>query len=62
MPICLRMKRIYWKILIALLLVAIGAIAWHFALFRAGDCLIQGGNWNWDNGFCRLDAMAQPTL
>ncbi|MEC3911640.1 hypothetical protein U5A82_14540 [Sphingobium sp. CR2-8] len=56
------MKRTHRKILIVLVLIILGAIAWHFALFRAGDCLIQGGRWNWDTGFCRLDSLAQPPI
>jgi hypothetical protein len=54
------MKRTHRKILIALVLIALATIAWHFGLFRAGDCMIQGGAWNWDNGFCRLDSLARP--
>ncbi|WP_088185674.1 hypothetical protein [Sphingobium sp. Z007] len=55
-----RMQRTPRKILILLVLVALVAIAWHFGLFRAGDCLIQGGRWNSDTGFCRLDSLARP--
>lgn len=51
------MKRIPRKVLIVLILAAIGALAWHFDLFRAGDCLMQGGTWNWDGHFCRLDSL-----
>ncbi|CAM5535981.1 hypothetical protein [Sphingobium scionense] len=54
------MKRPPRKLLIALVILALGLIAWHFGLFRAGDCLLQGGSWNMDNGFCRLDSLAQP--
>ncbi|SEI85276.1 hypothetical protein SAMN05518849_1011114 [Sphingobium sp. AP50] len=51
------MKRTPRKVLIVLILAAIGALAWHFDLFRAGDCLTQGGTWNWDGNFCRLDSL-----
>jgi hypothetical protein len=51
------MKRTPRKVLIVLILAAIGALAWHFHLFRAGDCLTQGGTWNWDGHFCRLDSL-----
>lgn len=61
MPIGARMKRTPRKILILLGLFALGAIAWHFGLFRAGDCLIQGGRWNGDTGVCRLDSLARPS-
>ena len=54
------MQRTYRKILILLVLVALGALAWHFDLFRAGDCLLQGGRWIGDGGFCRLDSLARP--
>lgn len=60
MPIWARMKRTPRKILILLALLVLGAAAWHFGLFRAGDCLMQGGQWNWDGGFCRLDSLARP--
>lgn len=56
------MTRVPRKLLIILALLLIGGLAWHFGLFRAGDCLLQGGRWNWDNGFCRLDAMAPPAI
>lgn len=59
-PIWARMKRTPRKLLIALVILALGLIAWHFGLFRAGDCLLQGGSWNMDNGFCRLDSLARP--
>ncbi|KQN00875.1 hypothetical protein ASE85_09655 [Sphingobium sp. Leaf26] len=51
------MKRAPRKVLIILALVILAALAWHFGLFRAGDCMVQGGSWNWDNGFCRLDSL-----
>jgi len=54
------MQRTHRKILILLVLVALGALAWHFDLFRAGDCLLQGGRWIADGGFCRLDSLARP--
>ena len=60
MSIGARMKRTPRKILILLVLAALGAVAWHFGLFRAGDCLIQGGRWNSDTGVCRLDSLARP--
>ncbi|WCP14699.1 hypothetical protein sphantq_03148 [Sphingobium sp. AntQ-1] len=60
MPIGARMKRTPRKILILLVLLALGTVAWHFGLFRAGDCLIQDGRWNGDAGFCRLDSLARP--
>lgn len=53
------MKRPTRKILIVLVIVALGLVGWHFGLDRAGDCLLQGGRWNWDGGFCRLDSLAQ---
>lgn len=46
------------KILILLALLALGGIAYATGLNRAGDCLLQGGRWNWDGGFCRLDRAA----
>ncbi|MGE4322916.1 MAG: hypothetical protein AB7E60_07780 [Sphingobium sp.] len=52
------MNRTRSRLLILLAILILGLIAWHFGLFRAGDCLIQGGRWNWDGGFCRLDALA----
>ena len=52
------MKRPARKILIVLILAALGLVGWHFGLDRAGDCLLQGGRWNWDGGFCRLDSIA----
>jgi hypothetical protein len=52
------MKPLHRKLLILAALIALGVIAWHFALFRAGDCLLQGGRWNWSGGFCRLDSLA----
>ncbi|NML09932.1 hypothetical protein HHL08_07170 [Sphingobium sp. AR-3-1] len=55
------MKRTPRKILILLVLAALGAAAWQFGLFRAGDCLIQGGRWNNDTGVCRLDSLARPS-
>lgn len=51
------MKNAPRKILILIALLILGVLAWHFGLFRAGDCIVQGGAWNWDNGFCRLDSM-----
>lgn len=54
------MKRTHRKALIVLILAALGFIAWYFHLFRAGDCLMQGGTWNWAGDFCRLDKLAQP--
>lgn len=54
------MKRTPRKLLIAIVILALSLIAWHFGLFRAGDCLLQGGSWNMDNGFCRLDSLARP--
>lgn len=56
------MNRPRRKLLILLAVLILGLLAWHFALFRAGDCLIAGGRWNWDGGFCRLDSLAQPRL
>lgn len=56
------MNRPRRKLLILLAVLILGLLAWHFALFRAGDCLIAGGRWNWDGGFCRLDSLAQPQL
>lgn len=56
------MKRAHRKVLFVLVLAVIGGIAWQFDLFTAGDCLMQGGRWNWDAGFCRLDSLAQPPL
>jgi hypothetical protein len=53
------MKRTHRKVLIVLVIAALGLVAWHFDLFRAGDCLIQGGRWNWANDFCRLDSLAR---
>ncbi|BBF69831.1 hypothetical protein SBA_ch1_20310 [Sphingomonas bisphenolicum] len=61
MPIGARMKRTPRKILILLVLAVLGAVAWHVGLFRAGDCLIQGGRWNGETGFCRLDSLARPS-
>ncbi|MBZ9645921.1 MULTISPECIES: hypothetical protein [Sphingomonadaceae] len=55
------MKRTPRKILILLVLAVLGAVAWHVGLFRAGDCLIQGGRWNGETGFCRLDSLARPS-
>jgi hypothetical protein len=43
------------KIIILLALLALGGIAYATNLNRVGDCLLQGGRWNWDTGFCRLD-------
>ncbi|MCI4589858.1 hypothetical protein MOK15_07110 [Sphingobium sp. BYY-5] len=54
------MKRTHRKILILVLLLVLGGIAWQFDLFRVGDCLMQGGRWNWDGNFCRLDSLARP--
>lgn len=54
------MKRTHRKALIVIILAVLGLLAWRFDLFTAGDCLIQGGRWNWDNGFCRLDSFARP--
>lgn len=54
-----RMKRPARTVLIVLLLAALGLAAWHFGLDRAGDCLLQGGRWNRDGGFCRLDSLPQ---
>ena len=51
------MKRPARKILIVLILAALGLVGWHFGLDRAGDCLLQGGRWNWDGGFCRLEGL-----
>lgn len=53
------MKRTPRKALIVIILAVLGLIAWRFDLFTAGDCLIQGGRWNWDNGFCRLDSLSR---
>ncbi|HUD93417.1 hypothetical protein [Sphingobium sp.] len=53
------MKRAPRKVLIVLVLAILGLIAWQLDLFTAGDCLIQGGRWNWDNGFCRLDSLSR---
>ena len=55
MPICARMKRTPRKLLILLVLLTLGGIAWYADLFRAGDCLIEGGRWNRTGQFCRLD-------
>ena len=52
------MKRPTRKILIVLVIAALGLAGWHFGLARAGDCLLQGGHWNWGGGFCRLDSIA----
>ncbi|SCW69372.1 hypothetical protein SAMN02927924_02202 [Sphingobium faniae] len=52
------MKRMHRKWLIVLVLLALGAIAWWADLFTVGDCLMQGGRWNWDGHFCRLDSIA----
>lgn len=54
------MQRYRRKLIILVVLLAIGALAWHFDLFRAGDCLREGGKWNADGGFCRLDRLAIP--
>ena len=54
------MKRPYRKLLILIALLILGGMAWHFGLFRAGDCLLQGGSWNGNGGFCRLDSLARP--
>ena len=55
-----RLDRLTWNRFHTLVILALGLIAWHFGLFRAGDCLLQGGSWNMDNGFCRLDSLARP--
>lgn len=55
------MTRTQRKLLILILILSLALVAWHFGLFRAGDCLLEGGRWNWDGGFCRLDSLAQPT-
>ncbi|MBH1998595.1 MAG: hypothetical protein I8H96_05605 [Sphingomonadaceae bacterium] len=55
MPISARMKRTHRKLLILLVLLILGSIAWYADLFRAGDCLIEGGQWNRAGQFCRLD-------
>ncbi|WP_231923277.1 hypothetical protein [Sphingobium cloacae] len=54
------MKRMHRKWLIVLVLIALGGLAWWADLFTAGDCLMQGGRWNWGGHFCRLDSLAQP--
>jgi hypothetical protein len=53
------MKRPARKVLIALALVALTGAAWYVHLDRALDCWNQGGRWNWDGGFCRLDSLPQ---
>jgi hypothetical protein len=53
------MKRPARKILIALVLAALGGAAWHFHLDRAIDCWNRNGRWVWDGGFCRLDTLPQ---
>jgi len=47
------MKRPARKILIVLILAALGLVGWHFGLDRAGDCLLQGGRWSPINGACQ---------
>lgn len=54
------MKRSHRKALILIILLVLGALAWQLGLFRAGDCLLEGGRWNWSGGFCRLDSLARP--
>ncbi|TWH94480.1 hypothetical protein IQ35_01723 [Sphingobium wenxiniae] len=54
------MKRAHRKWLIVLVLLALGAVAWWAGLFTVGDCLMQGGRWNWSGHFCRLDSLARP--
>ncbi|MET0248924.1 MAG: hypothetical protein ABW164_04270 [Sphingobium sp.] len=49
------MKRIHVRLLVLLAVLILGALAWQADLFRAADCLIEGGRWNWDGAFCRLD-------
>lgn len=53
------MKRTHRKLLILVLLLALGAGAWALGLDRAADCWTKGGSWLWDGGFCRLDTMPQ---
>lgn len=55
MPICARMKRTPRTLLILAALLILGGIAWYADIFRAGDCLLEGGRWNRDGHFCRLD-------
>lgn len=54
------MQRPLRRLLILLAILILAGLAWHAGLFRAGDCLLQGGRWNWDGSFCRLDRPAQP--
>jgi len=55
------MKRTHRKILILLVLLILGGIAWYADLFTAGDCMLQGGRWNWEGHFCRLDTLYQSS-
>jgi len=49
------MKRIHVRMLVLVAVLILGGLAWQAGLFRMGDCLLQGGRWNGDGSFCRLD-------
>lgn len=49
------MKRTYVRLLVILVALILAALAWQAGLLRAGDCLLQGGRWVGEGGFCRLD-------
>lgn len=54
------MQRHRRKLLILIAILILGAVAWWANLFRAGDCLLEGGRWNAGGQFCRLDRPAGP--